>query len=373
VTFSPGPGRGFPSPASSLGGPGPKICVVIIAFDRREYLAEAVGSVLRQSIPRSDYELLVLKNFGEPGLEEFLRREGIPQDRPESVAQGAWVAGALTRSHAPLFAFLDDDDLFFPDKLGAALGAFELDPQLGYFHHGCAVFGGGTGPGGGPPPPPVRAGAALGPIRLGPSGDRPRAGARAFSRGAAFNLSSIVVRREVLEANLRWLRESILGVPAFLFYAAWVSGRAIAHTPAVHSRYRLHRSNASASGDRQRTVRWAHLRRLAETRVHDADLILTMLRERGLDPVLGAPVETARSRELLMLASTDPSATRVDVLRATVRLARSSVLQGLRASAPYLWIGLFRMVSRRCSWRWLGVDRPGLATGSTSVDRRPDG
>jgi len=43
----------------------PFISVIIVAHNRREFLLEAVNSALHQTLPKDEYEIIVVKNFSE--------------------------------------------------------------------------------------------------------------------------------------------------------------------------------------------------------------------------------------------------------------------------------------------------------------------
>ncbi|HEY6238451.1 MAG TPA: glycosyltransferase family A protein [Thermoplasmata archaeon] len=331
-----------------------RLAVVVVAFDRRQFLREAVESVLAQTMPRSEYEVLVIKNFEDDEIDAYLHREGIAAVRPESTGQGEWIAEAPSRSGAELFAFLDDDDRFRPEKLAAVTSEFARDPRLGYLHHGHAAFGEKAAAAG------VDHASALGRLRPLPR-TRLRRGqddadvARSFWLGASFNLSSITVRREVLEGAMASLRQVKIGVPGFLFYAALGLGWDLLHDPSVRSEYRIHPGNATPRGRQSAEERWATLARLARPRVEDAAVILDWSRQRGLDPQAVRPVETIRNRYQLVAAATDRSIPRGEVLRRFSRLVRSAPLNELRDSLPYLFLGLLRIGSVRWSSRWPGL------------------
>ncbi|MCI4349144.1 MAG: hypothetical protein L3J93_02855, partial [Thermoplasmata archaeon] len=106
----------------------------------------------------------------------------------------------MSSTESEVVAFLDDDDLFMPGKLARMQELFSGDSRLGFYHHGMRFF---AGPG--PPTvgvaPPRDFGFAVGIRRLEllrreertPSKVR-----RLWYTGAAYNMSSMVVRRALL-------------------------------------------------------------------------------------------------------------------------------------------------------------------------------
>lgn len=43
----------------------PFISVIITAYNRKEFLLEAVNSALNQTLPKDEYEIIVVRNFSE--------------------------------------------------------------------------------------------------------------------------------------------------------------------------------------------------------------------------------------------------------------------------------------------------------------------
>ena len=50
----------------------PFISVVVTAYDRKEFILEAVKSVIDQTLDRSRYEIIVVKNYLDPEIDKFL-------------------------------------------------------------------------------------------------------------------------------------------------------------------------------------------------------------------------------------------------------------------------------------------------------------
>lgn len=206
------------------------VSVVIPTRDRPDLLAQAVRSVRAQR--DVDLEILVVDDassdpsatapasVSDPRV-RLLRHatpQGVAATRNRGVveAAGAWVA------------FLDDDDLWAPDKLSAQLAAAELAGRSWVYAGAVRIDQHGTVLSGGPPPRPERITAALGRYNSVPAG-----------------ASNVIVRAELLsrtgafDPGLRrtedwdlWLRLARHGPPA------WV------RRPLVG--YRQHAANAPA-------------------------------------------------------------------------------------------------------------------------------
>lgn len=110
----------------------PAVSVVIPTFNRAEFIAEAIASVLRQSYP--DFELIVVddgstdatadvvKTFDDDRL-IFLSQE----NRGRSVARNL----ALAKARGRYIAFLDSDDLYLEDKLEKQIAYMDRRPDVG--------------------------------------------------------------------------------------------------------------------------------------------------------------------------------------------------------------------------------------------------
>lgn len=164
----------------------PAISVVLPTRNRPRFLREAVGSVLGQCLRPAE---VVVVDDGDGGAAEVVRSVAGSGPRVLVLAgPGRGPAAArnlgVAAAQGDLIAFLDDDDLWRPEKLARQARWFERWPGLGALGTGCVrssdpMIGHCT-----------RLGRARGPRRV--------------SRGDLLHanrlvLSSVVVRRECLE------------------------------------------------------------------------------------------------------------------------------------------------------------------------------
>jgi glycosyltransferase involved in cell wall biosynthesis len=188
------------------GGGSPQVAVIIGAYRRSEFLASAVQSVLAQTLPRSDFEVLVVTDRPDPDLQRALERSAIRVRTDAEPRIGRWLLDAVADTSAPLIAFLDDDDEFEPDRLAAAVEVFRARPEVVFYRNRVRVIDRS-----GAPVPESR----WNPLSLDRAYDRTgsrevaaadRAGAfELFASGAtmSFNSSSMIVRREILNGTGR--------------------------------------------------------------------------------------------------------------------------------------------------------------------------
>ena len=90
------------------------ISVVITAHNRQQYLIDAVKSVLNQEIDRNAFEILVVKNFKEERMDNFLSDKGVRLFYTEQKSFGAKLGIGIENAGGEIISFLDDDDTFFP-------------------------------------------------------------------------------------------------------------------------------------------------------------------------------------------------------------------------------------------------------------------
>ncbi len=105
----------------NIAGPAPAISVVIPAYNTAEYICETLESVFAQTF--SGYEIIVV-NDGSPDTQQLERMLDKHLDDIIYIKQsnaGAGVARNTAIEHArgEIIAFLDGDDVWFPDFLAS--------------------------------------------------------------------------------------------------------------------------------------------------------------------------------------------------------------------------------------------------------------
>lgn len=112
----------------------PFISIIIRAFNRRRFLEASVNSVLKQTIPRSEYEIIVVKNFEDDQIDAFLKENDVIVLREDGIA-GKLINRGLEASKGEVICFLDDDDRFTENKLEFVRSEFQREPKLAYLHN----------------------------------------------------------------------------------------------------------------------------------------------------------------------------------------------------------------------------------------------
>ncbi len=233
---------------------GPRISVIVGAFSRERYLLDAVASVVGQTLPRDEVEILVTKNFQSPKIDAALAARGVRSRLDSEPRIGKWWLNAIRDTQAPLITFLDDDDLYEPDRLARVLEVCAAHPDVGYYRNRISVI---DEHGTWVPRErwaPHELDAALnrgGPIEIAPDEKVRRLPELRGFRGA-FNNSTIVIRRELIGDRLAARMEDMAAVDKFYFAAAVLSSYALYFDDRRSTRYREH---AHAAGWGIRTLR----------------------------------------------------------------------------------------------------------------------
>ena len=108
----------------------PLISVMIGAYNAAPYLGEAIESVLAQTY--RPLELIVVDDGSDDGTAEVARSFGdaVIYSYQENGGNGSARNHAVRLASGELFAFLDADDRFVPDKLEWQWRELEADPEL---------------------------------------------------------------------------------------------------------------------------------------------------------------------------------------------------------------------------------------------------
>ena len=246
-----------------------RVSVIVTAFDRREYLEHAIQSVLNQSIDRSRYEIIVVSNF-------TFNLIGFPSDAEITTivmngSVGEFLFAGIKAAKYEIISFLDDDDVFEPDKLQRLIDVFSLSPQLSYYHNGVRYVDSGLRP--------------ITHFRLVEKKMQPLKDIiividpkkklnmirKALEYNGDFNLSSIAIKKECSEKYMSTLRGINGLTDGFFFWSSLAINGQIMIESKKLTNYRMHEENTSAQIDFHRKVL------SLEEQIHTFKLILDFL------------------------------------------------------------------------------------------------
>jgi glycosyltransferase involved in cell wall biosynthesis len=310
-------GAGAVASAPSSSGPG--LAVLVIAHDRRKFLLEAVRSVLAQRKESVAVEIVVVKNFDDPEIDRNLDGWGVPRIQTVVRPLGATLQVGAGAASAPVLTFLEDDDLYEPDRLVKVNAAFAAHPRLGYYHNRVRRFFDPVAATGALAAD--RRGSVVGP-RLGwlPDAAKNRAVLdHLFWEGAGFNLSAIAVRREVLDVIRGGLAQIEMSASLALYFAASLGDWDLYFDPTPLTGFRMHPDNWSVTPVGSRQARWRKSVRNALTTIRDARRITRMIEEDPRHRVSAAPVRAIEARNELVLRMGGRDRSRGAILGALAR------------------------------------------------------
>ena len=114
----------------------PRVSVIIPVYQGDRFLAEAVESVLNQTYTHC--EIIVIDDGSTDNSREVLEPyvDKIRYVFQENQGVAAARNYGIKIAKGELIAFLDQDDLWWPDKLALQVACFDAQPELGIVHCG---------------------------------------------------------------------------------------------------------------------------------------------------------------------------------------------------------------------------------------------
>ena len=120
----------------------PKFSIIIPAYNGAEHLGEAIQSVLNQTY--QDFELIVVDDVSTDNTSEVVKNYTDPRIKYilQTHNQGANAARntGVRQSRGEIIAFLDQDDLFHPDKLRTHAAFLDQHHHIGFTYNAHFEF-----------------------------------------------------------------------------------------------------------------------------------------------------------------------------------------------------------------------------------------
>ena len=112
----------------------PFISAIITAYNRREFIRDAVNSVINSVLPEDEYEIIVVKNFKDEYVDNIVEKTGGKSIIANLVTVGAMIALGINAAIGDIVTFLDDD-MYLPNRLSIIKRIFKSTPSLIYYHN----------------------------------------------------------------------------------------------------------------------------------------------------------------------------------------------------------------------------------------------
>ena len=113
----------------------PYISVIITAYNRKEFLLNAIKSAINQTLDKKYYEIIVIKNFEDKNIDEFINENKIVGIISNEESLGGKLVEAINIARGAVISFLEDDDLFFENKLDIVYKEFKKNNNIVYYHN----------------------------------------------------------------------------------------------------------------------------------------------------------------------------------------------------------------------------------------------
>jgi glycosyltransferase involved in cell wall biosynthesis len=223
----------------------PKVSIIIVCFNRHTYVRTAVDSVLAQDYPREFYEIIVVKNFRDEVIDEYLMKNNVSNYILGDHILGFNLAAGIKQSKGSIICFLEDDDLWERRKLRSVIERFERDDTLGFYKNNISMINSegklmsnDTYLG-----ERIRKINELRTVYIDNS-KKDNYQAYVSKLYPWHNVSSISLRRELIEPFLDYL-ERVMAADWFFFIASLASKWSLLIDSENLTYYRIHKENAS--------------------------------------------------------------------------------------------------------------------------------
>lgn len=215
------------------------ISIVIGAHDRKEFLIDAVSSVLSQNYGKDGYEIVVVKNFSDANIDGFLSANNVVSILSDAKNLSNKHAVGINHSKGDIICFLDDDDLFEPQKLKTIRESFDSITDLSFIHNGMffSDYGGSI----------IEQMKKFDAILFDPSDCKPGIIRKMLQALVTYNCSSMSISGEMARKYAPIIDQTSQESDTFWFLAALDFGGRLLCLPDYLTRYRRHRGGISRS------------------------------------------------------------------------------------------------------------------------------
>ncbi len=253
----------------------PYVSIVVTAFKERPYILAALESAINQTVTPELYEIILVTNYVNSELLDYVEQKNIRMIQISDASQGIKIIEALKSSKGEVISFLEDDDLFYNNKIAIIMQIFRENPHLCYYHNMVTFIDARDNII--LPPPLLRrhienmdsiASVLLrNPNEIKKEAHRNRV-------NFAFNLSSISVRREMLEEYSDLIRSSPLGMDVLLYIISVVYGGQILADNKKLSYFRFHDKNSSLKSKMSTSDKLRHMEHILLTNLNTRKIAL---------------------------------------------------------------------------------------------------
>jgi hypothetical protein len=286
----------------------PFLSVVLVFHNRLQFLPIALSSILGQTEDPLRFEVVVVGPERPPDLIERSAAPPVTFVPCREVGLGSKIAAGVRRCRGEVVTFLEDDDVYEPDRLAYLDARFRGDSRLVYLQNGFRTIDaeGRELPATGPDERAMARWSHRGPVEISDSrsdGDL----RRLTGLPAGFNNSSIAVRRSRLESFLPVIETVDMLVDVSLFYGSLVQPGHVLLDPRPLTRLRKHPASNSDPRLAGEVEQLDHLLGFSRASQDRRAALLDFVRAHGTPAVVRA-MEAHWSMGRLFLTLRDPQA-----------------------------------------------------------------
>ena len=183
------------------------ISVIITAYNRKEFLLGAIKSVLNQTLSKDKYEIIVVKNYNDDEIDEFISKNNIKSILSNNKLV---ILDGIKYSRGNILSFLEDDDLFLNNRLEYVYNLFNNDNNLVYYHNKAQFI------------------------------NKDNKNIKNMYKEPDFNVSCISIKKEII--NINNFAKIYSSADTFMYLSALESNKKIISNKSILSCYRVHNS-----------------------------------------------------------------------------------------------------------------------------------
>jgi len=216
---------------------------LIYTYDRKDYILRAVNSVLQQDFDHNKFEIVVVKGFVDSDIDKFLNSYGIKSVYLNDKSLGSKVAKGIQCCKGDVICLLDDDDEFETNKLQTVFKIFDENHNVDFVHNSIVKIDDTGSIIDNSPNENFQNN-----LYFSPTNYNSDLFSKIIKKRGDWYLSSMCIRKSILNGVLDDLANTNQSVDKFIFFAALNYGKAILMIKDKLTRYRLHESTTTYAG-----------------------------------------------------------------------------------------------------------------------------
>ncbi len=219
------------------------ISVIVTAYNRKDFLLQALNSISKQTLKRGFFEVIVIKNFKDKIIDNYIKRKGFKSiTTKKEISLGEMLYSAIKKSRGDIICFLDDDDIFYKNRLKHIKEIFEKNKDINYYHNQISFIDSDGKD-------------IIGfknikrfnnPIKLS------WYDYRVILYNIGFNSSSIAIKRDSI--RIKRIKHIKANPDGFLLFSALSNKKFVFADSEVLTKYRIHSSNTSLKINKERQL-----------------------------------------------------------------------------------------------------------------------